>query len=93
MIGEKIDAFIHEVRTASKFIDAAAIDSTAHHSLAEMERGLHGLDSQAGEDPFLIDVVDEVERVITDARRPLKNRLVEITELFGRLHAAGRKIN
>lgn len=74
------DAFIEEVRTWPRFIEAANRDAIWHAHLHDIERGFECFGR--ADHPAAIHVSDRLSEVITDRALSLKQRLLGVVDVF-----------
>ena len=78
----KIKTFVEQIRKRPKFVAASAIDPKWTEQLAAVERLLNAIDRKADDDPATLKILDKVLAVIARSDLSLKERLLQVGELF-----------
>ena len=91
MTGDKIEAFIAEIRARPSFASAASADPGWIEELRTIERGLDALYQDCR--PEVIEIVDRIQGVVARKSLPMKGRLLEVGRLLAQARDLGRSVH
>ena len=89
----RIDAFLTEIRNALSFVKVSAADPKWIGELEAIECVLNNLDRKAGDDPQLMETMDNIQSVVGHRDLSIKQRLLGVGKLLTQARDAIRIVH